>query len=80
MNEADVDDIKQIFNLWNSSSSKDKNKDMNSNDSINLVKEDQFVDFMNELLPGKVSNKALKHFFQLYKNNPEAKKADPRPD
>lgn len=38
------------------------------------MREKEFIDFFKEILPNKLSEKQMRHFFELYKNKPPAGK------
>ena len=58
---AEITNLKDFYLMWN------KRADLKRNPEI-FVRESEFVDFMKELVQNNISEKLLKHFFELYKN------------
>lgn len=69
MLESEIDNVKDMFNLWNKDPKRNLTADIN-------VKEEEFVAFVKELIPGKVTTKTIRHFFGLYRNRGAGKKGD----
>lgn len=66
MLEAEVHSLKDMFLLWYG-----KSKRVTAEID---VKEQEFIDFFKEILPNKLSEKQMRHFFELYRNKPPAGK------